>query len=332
MRSKRSKNRVSEGIISGEETSCNAVGTKKKKRYRNAMLMHIRSGDLVLEIGSGHNPKVRSDVLCDKYLLDDTERGGKLVVDRPTVVADGERLPFRDGAFDYVICCHVLEHARDIARFIREIERVGRAGYIETPSEIGEWLYGWEYHRWLVTQLDDRLVFRRKTGKSPFGVLFHRLAAEDPDFARFHERSHRFLLVQFEWRERIPYEIREADDSPLDWNDPTMVTRLLASERLCKRERLKRWLWGRLSEKTRRRLKGMLTRGHALRRPRVDLKSLVVCPRCRGEVTWFEDFIRCPRENLHFPIREGVPILLDPEDSHNDAREASIEKSIFFTP
>lgn len=280
--------------------------------------MHIRPTDLVLEIGSGHNPKIRSDVLCDKYLLDDTERGGKLVVDRPTVIADGERLPFRDGAFDYVICCHVLEHAHDVARFIREIERVGRAGYIETPSEIGEWLYGWEYHRWLVARVGDRLVFRRKTEKSPFGVLFHRLAAEDPDFARFHERSHRFLLVQFEWRDRIPYEIRGPHDPPLDWNDPAMVTRLLTSEPLQRRERLKRWLWGHLPEWTRLRLKGILARGHALRRHRVDLKSLVVCPRCRGEVIWSEDSILCPRENLQFPIRDGVPILLDPEDGHDD--------------
>lgn len=281
--------------------------------------MPIRPTDLVLEIGSGHNPKVRSDVLCDKYLFDDTERGGKLAVDRPLVVADGERLPFRDGAFDYVICCHVLEHARDVARFIGEIERVGRAGYIETPSEIGEWLYGWTYHRWLVNRIGDRLVFRRKMGASPFGTLFHRLAAEDPDFARFHERSHGFLLVQHEWRDRVDYEIRKPDDAPFDLSDPATVAALLAGrERRTGLDGLKRWVWGHLPETTRLHIKRALTRGESLRRPRPDLKELVVCPRCHGDVEWRDDAVLCKRDDLRFAIRNGVPILLDPKDSPGD--------------
>jgi uncharacterized protein YbaR (Trm112 family)/SAM-dependent methyltransferase len=280
--------------------------------------MLIRPTDLVLEIGSGHNPKVRSDVLCDKYLFDDTERGGQLAVDRPLVVADGERLPFRDNAFDYVICCHVLEHSRDVARFIGEIERVGRAGYIETPSEIGEWLYGWTYHRWLVNRIGDRLVFRQKKGASPFGMLFHRLAAEDPDFARFHERSHGFLLVQHEWRRRVAYEIRDPDDAPINLNDPATVAALLAKrERRAGLNRLKTRLWGCLSETTRLRIKRVLTRGESLRRPRPDLKALVVCPRCHGEVEWHEDAVLCRQDGLRFDIRNGVPILLDPEDGRD---------------
>ena len=43
---------------------------------------------LVLEIGSGDNPNARSDILCDRFISDDTERGGNIVIDRPLVVAD----------------------------------------------------------------------------------------------------------------------------------------------------------------------------------------------------------------------------------------------------
>jgi len=38
--------------------------------------MNIGSKDIVLEIGSGHNPDPRSDILCDKYLEDNTQRRG----------------------------------------------------------------------------------------------------------------------------------------------------------------------------------------------------------------------------------------------------------------
>lgn len=30
--------------------------------------MNIGSKEIVLEIGSGHNPDLKSDILCDKYL------------------------------------------------------------------------------------------------------------------------------------------------------------------------------------------------------------------------------------------------------------------------
>jgi hypothetical protein len=38
--------------------------------------LNIRLGDLVLEVGPGQKPMIRSDVLVDKFLTDDTERVG----------------------------------------------------------------------------------------------------------------------------------------------------------------------------------------------------------------------------------------------------------------
>lgn len=38
--------------------------------------LDILPGDLVLEVGPGQKPMIRSDVLVDKFLTDDTERGG----------------------------------------------------------------------------------------------------------------------------------------------------------------------------------------------------------------------------------------------------------------
>ena len=56
----------------------------------------VKAKDLVLDVGSGDNPHVRADILCDAYLMDSKERSGKfdLIVDgRPFVFEDACKLP-----------------------------------------------------------------------------------------------------------------------------------------------------------------------------------------------------------------------------------------------
>ena len=92
--------------------------------------MNIRPDDLVLEIGSGDNPKPRSDVLCDKIPEDDTQRGGRIVLDRPFVAADGQYLPFADKSFDICLCILSLNFFSDAETVFREIKRVMKSGGI----------------------------------------------------------------------------------------------------------------------------------------------------------------------------------------------------------
>src|SRR5438552_19142237 len=100
--------------------------------------MRFGPNDLVLDVGSGHNPNPRSDVLCDRYVDDDTERGGAIRVDRPLIVGDGHNLPFKDKAFDYVIASHIIEHMDDPVRFCSELMRVSKRGFIASPTELAE--------------------------------------------------------------------------------------------------------------------------------------------------------------------------------------------------
>jgi ubiquinone/menaquinone biosynthesis C-methylase UbiE len=75
---------------------------------------------------------------------------------------DGERFPFEDGAFDYVICSHVLEHVEDIEQFCSELFRVAPKGYVEFPTVYYEYLYNFSVHTQLLNFSDKRLIYLPK--------------------------------------------------------------------------------------------------------------------------------------------------------------------------
>lgn len=265
--------------------------------------MNIRPSDFVLEIGSGHNPKARADVLCDKFVADDEQRGGALVTDRPCVEADGQHLPFADKAFDYVICSHVLEHVTDPVQFISELERVASRGYIETPSEIGERLYGWHYHHWVVNLVAGRLLLRRNSGPPQFGRLFHRFAATDKHWKRFHLTHPTLFLVRYEWEDRINYELLPDEEPALDFTCPETLDRLSATETA-------RHPWVALIKSlvprgAVSRLKSLWVRGR--RRPTKCLEDILVCPTCKGGVTWGSHRLDCRSCGRDYPIIDGIP-------------------------
>lgn len=129
----------------------------------------------VLDVGSGHRPHEDATHLVDLLPEDDSERGGAVkMLGRSLVVATVEALPFKDRTFDYVYACHVLEHTDRPEAACRELMRVARAGYIETPSPFFEQGYnyprpdrGWSFHKWFVwVDGDDALVFEPKTPRT----------------------------------------------------------------------------------------------------------------------------------------------------------------------
>jgi len=278
--------------------------------------MKIGTHDLVLEIGSGHNPKPRSDVLCDKLPEDDTQRGGKIVLDRPFIAADGQYLPFADKSFDYIICCSVLEHAEDPALFLSELMRVGRGGYIETPTEIGEKLYGWPYHRWLIN-LDPsgKLIFKRKVQEGSFGQLFHHLFSTDRTYAKFHSRNHNLFLIQYEWFGKIEYKIVEPDTVLMDLSSRESVERLLSHrDTAC---RVSTAMKGLIPSRAIRWAKTIVVKGKGRhRRTLEDIKGIIVCPVCKGRVQWYDRAISCQSCGRTYPIKNGIPFLLAEEGNH----------------
>jgi SAM-dependent methyltransferase len=83
--------------------------------------------------------------------------------------------PYPDKFFDFVVCSHLLEDVRDPLSVCRELCRIGRAGYVETPSRLREIFakgrrltgrvreIGFYHHRWFVEAEGNHLSFTAKT-------------------------------------------------------------------------------------------------------------------------------------------------------------------------
>lgn len=168
----------------------------------------VERAALVLEVGSGGNPYPRSNVLIDAYEETRERFWAPLVHDRPTVLSFGENLPFKDNAFDYVIAAHVLEHTPHPEKFLAELQRVARAGYIETPDAFMERINPYKDHRLEVTMRDEGLIIRKK----PAWIY-------DADLVELYEKRAKVIIT----RETIPRHAAEFHMRYF-WNDKINFT------------------------------------------------------------------------------------------------------------
>jgi len=147
------------------------------------ILASLKPSDLVLDVGGWEKPFNRADYVIDLLPYETRHVPQSSISERFTKkswicrdICDREPWPFKDKMFDFVVCSHVLEDVRDPLWVCHEIIRVGKAGYIETPSREYEcvtglerqlpWakLYaGFHHHRWLVEVKNGELIFTQKT-------------------------------------------------------------------------------------------------------------------------------------------------------------------------
>ena len=172
---------------------------------------------LVLDVGSGDKPSWRADVLLDGY-PEETHTGqrsgsGRTRIDRPLFRADAARMPFADGAFDYVICSHVLEHVPDPTAVIHELTRVARAGYIEVPEASAAKLQDFPTHLWWC-RLDETahpptLVFTAKTAPyfdAEIDAYLRRTGLEKR-LGRMLESRFEHNIVSLRWVGEVPHRV-----------------------------------------------------------------------------------------------------------------------------
>ncbi len=133
-------------------------------------------GDLVLDVGGWASPFRRADWVLDLMPYDtrglygpvlggqDEHFSARTWVQRD--ICERTPWPFEDHQFDFVVCAHTLEDVRDPVWVCSELQRVGRAGYVEVPSRLEEQAYGvqgpwvgWGHHHWLCDLNDGGIEF-----------------------------------------------------------------------------------------------------------------------------------------------------------------------------
>jgi ubiquinone/menaquinone biosynthesis C-methylase UbiE len=180
----------------------------------------IRGDERVLDIGGGATPFSRADVVTEAFIDDDTHRIGQPIrKDRKYVKCFAERLPFEDREFDVAISRHVFEHAVEPEAACREMARVARRGYIETPSLWSEYFYGYPPHRWLISVEDGVLVFRRRPFvRSPFLNCLRWMEYRDADFSfRWNLEFRNLITTQYPWEGEILVRVEAA--AGFDYDD-----------------------------------------------------------------------------------------------------------------
>ncbi|PWJ38512.1 class I SAM-dependent methyltransferase [Sediminitomix flava] len=198
----------------------------KLRNPKNRFDLQINSKDRVLEIGGGHNPHPRANVIVDKYDDDNTHRSGNLYLGKGQefIKADGESLPFEDKEFDYVICCHVLEHVPNPIKFLNEMIRVSKRGYIEIPSLMGEFLVPKYSHEWVCLEVENKLCVVRKSDIGMdkqvhnFGDLFlYYLNSFSFPYKVLTELYPNLLTVRIEWNQNLEFEINPEDEAYMSY-------------------------------------------------------------------------------------------------------------------
>lgn len=254
---------------------------------------------LVLEVGSGGNPYPRANVLLDAYEETGQRHWEPLKIDRPLVLGFIERLPFKNGSFDFLIASHVLEHSPDPEKALAEFQRVARAGYIEVPDAFFERLNPYPDHRSEITMRDGRLRIRKK----PFWVV-------DQDVVELYDkRFNRFLTqdvmrkkpfifhVRYYWNEKIDFTIVNPNTDS-SWQLPMDDVSPVQPQNIKKKVRtilidLLRYL---LSQNRRNR--------------KIDLIELMSCPNCGSEqIDSVHDCFECQACKAFYQTKNGVPLM-----------------------
>jgi SAM-dependent methyltransferase/uncharacterized protein YbaR (Trm112 family) len=257
----------------------------------------VNSKALVLEIGSGGNPYARANVLLDAE-EESLERDEKeLVRDRVLVLGLVEELPFKDKSFDFIIASHIFEHTDNPRKFLNELVRVGKAGYIETPEGWFEKMCAYYYHRLEVSNENGSLLINKKESwkPDPISRLFDNKLAKNVAWTKFIRLNPDLNHLRFYWKDSIEFEILN-EDIDASWDYPVELTEISTQTKTLKFNlrqmylSMTRWLFSQNK-----------------RNKDIDIFKLLQCPNCHSNtLNKSLDSITCEGCSEKYDIVNGV--------------------------
>lgn len=280
------------------------------KQLKNSILdsrhLDIRPDDFVIDVGCGANPLGRANLLVERFIGCSAERGLKLtpLLDRPAIMSDASKLPFKDNGVDFLVSRHMIEHLEEPEIVMEEFSRVAKRGMLQCPRTLWEKIRGFDVHRWFINVEDGVLVFREKERvhfDEEISSFFWEMDF-NKDFQRFMWRNiHQFELI-YEWSGSIRYKVhrnsgkmvrRASHDDPLE----TIASALRTAKK---------------PPTFPKRIKSVL---HRFIRERLDskcslkLEDVFACPQTHGPLEWKDDRLYSPEAGISYPIIEGVPVF-----------------------
>jgi hypothetical protein len=163
----------------------------------------------ILELGPGQTPFSKATHFCG------WDQGSQKIDEHKHTVCDfsTQKLPYAYKEFDFIYCRHVLEDLYNPFLLVEEMSRVGKAGYIETPSPAAElcknidsgdtdvpWR-GYHHHNFLVWVHEHKLCFARK-----FPIVEYAFKLEEEKLVDYLEKTPYAWNTYMLWKDTIPYK------------------------------------------------------------------------------------------------------------------------------
>jgi ubiquinone/menaquinone biosynthesis C-methylase UbiE len=189
------------------------MSTEVKSGYST---VKIKNSWKVLEIGGGANPCERANVITN-YKQEENQRAkkAKVVPGAKMLEMDVQDMSdFKDKEFDFSLCVQVLEHVDNPVKACKEIMRVSKQGYIETPSPLCEKTIGWPFHKWLVyicPKNPNKLIFVKKSEEDYkrqddfFWNMFYK--QRNKEFIRVLLKYYKQWITVFHWKGEFEVEV-----------------------------------------------------------------------------------------------------------------------------
>jgi len=211
-------------------------------------------------------------------------------------------MQFKDKAFDFVIASHILEHMADPETFLKELQRIGKAGYIETPNAIFERLHPYNIHCLEIIENNGVLHIHKKHGPVEDAFLGTKnLLGDNSIWGKYMNDSPHMFHVRYFWNNEIKYEVSNPEVSA-HWIEEINAHSESGETKDSYLTDEKGWRDYGLA---------ILNRWHVYRRSRrlknFNLTSILACPECGGALHVANQLLGCSNCKVAYPYNNGIP-------------------------